>query len=402
VKVRLSFFPARPALANRVSLPPCWNTLYPNHSPACAISTRRSQMERAAGLGHDDTTKAKLDKLDVLLARTTTSARDASLFAEMLSLANDGRYPAIELTPQQRRQQTLEALTAQMAALTRTSPVLVIFEDIHWIDPTSLEALGRTVDQIRTMRALLIITFRPDFDPPWIGRPYVTALTINRLGQHDIDAMIDSVVGNKLLPANIRQDIIERTDGIPLFVEEMTKAVLEVEDEGQACLTAASVPSPALAVPASLHASLMARLDRLGPGKEVAQIGAAIGREFSYAILLAVASKPEEELALALDRLGAAGLLFRQGAPPTASYLFKHALVQDIAHGTLLRQPRRMLHARIADVLESQFAETAERQPQLLARHCTEGGLIEKAANFWGKRVSGRWHTRRLLRPWSN
>jgi predicted ATPase len=192
--------------------------------------------------------------------------------------------------------------------------VLVIFEDIHWIDPTSLEALGRTVDQIRTMRALLIITFRPDFDPPSIGRPYVTALTINRLGQHDIDAMIDSVVGNKLLPADIRQDIIERTDGIPLFVEEMIKAVLEVEDEGRGRLTAASVPSPALAVPASLHASLMARLDRLGPGKEVAQIGAAIGREFSYAILVATAFKPEEELALALDRLVAAGLLFRGGA----------------------------------------------------------------------------------------
>ena len=197
--------------------------------------------------------------------------------------------------------------------------------------------------------------------------------------------MIDRVVGNKQLPANVRQDIIERTDGIPLFVEEMTKAVLEAESEGDAPQTAAAVPSPALAVPASLHASLMARLDRLGPAKEVAQIGAAIGREFSHALLAAVVRKPEAELRSALDRLIAAGLLFRQGVPPHATYLFKHALVQDAAYGTLLREPRRALHARIAETLESQFAEIAESQPELLARHCTEAGLIEKAAGLWGK-----------------
>ena len=197
--------------------------------------------------------------------------------------------------------------------------------------------------------------------------------------------MIDGVVGNKPLPANIRQDIIERTDGIPLFVEEMTKAVLEAESEGAAQQTAAAVPSPALAVPASLQASLMARLDRLGPAKEVAQIGAAIGREFSHALLAAVVRKPEAELGSALDRLIAAGLLFRQGVPPHATYLFKHALVQDAAYGTLLREPRRALHARIAETLESQFAEIAENQPELLARHCTEAGLIEKAASLWGK-----------------
>ena len=180
-------------------------------------------------------------------------------------------------------------------------------------------------------------------------------------------------------------EIVERTDGIPLFVEEMTKAVLEAESEGEARRTAAAVPSPALAVPASLHASLMARLDRLGPAKEVAQIGAAIGREFSHALLAAVVRKPEAELDSALDRLIAAGLLFRQGVPPHATYLFKHALVQDAAYGTLLREPRRALHARIAETLESQFAEIAESQPELLARHCTEAGLIEKAAGLWGK-----------------
>jgi predicted ATPase len=238
------------------------------------------------------------------------------LLAEMLSLANDGRYPALDLEPQQRRQKTLEALTAQVEALSRQNPLLMIFEDAHWTDPTSLEVFGRIVDRVRTLHALLIVTFRPDFDPPWVGRPYVTFLAINRLAEGDINAMIDRVVGNKALPANIRQDILERTDGIPLFVEEMTKAVLEAGSEGDAQQTAAAIPSPIRAVPASLQASLMARLDRLGPAKEVAQIGAAIGREFSYALLAAVVRKPEAEVGAALDRLMAAGLLFRQGAPP--------------------------------------------------------------------------------------
>jgi predicted ATPase len=343
------------------------------------------QFERAAGFAHGDTAQAKLDKLDALLAQTSTSRQDASLFAEMLSLSNDGRYPLLDLTSEQRRQKTLEALGLQLEALTRSNPVLMIFEDAHWTDPTSLEVLGRTVDRVKTLPVLLIVTFRPEFDAPWIGRPHVTALTVNRLSEREVGAMIDRVVGNKLLPVSIRHDIIERTDGIPLFVEEMTKAVLEAESEGKARETAGAVPSPALAVPASLHASLMARLDRLGPAKELAQVGAAIGREFPHALLAAVVQKPETELVSSLDRLIRAGLLFRQGAPPHATYLFKHALLQDAAYGTLLREARRALHARIAEVLESQFAEIVETQPQLLARHRTEAGLIEKAAGLWGK-----------------
>jgi class 3 adenylate cyclase/predicted ATPase len=343
------------------------------------------QMERAAGLVHGDTPQAKLDKLDTLLAQTSTPVRDASLFAEMLSLPNDGRYPVLDLIPEQRRQKTLEALGLQLEALTRASPVMMIFEDAHWTDPTSLEVFGRVADRIRSLRVLLIVTFRPEFEAPWIGRPHVTALTINRLAERDVGAIIDGVVGNKLLPANVRQDIIERTDGIPLFVEEMTKAVLEAESEGEARQTVAAVPSSAPTVPASLHASLMARLDRLGPAREVAQIGAAIGREFSHALLAAVARKPEAQIGSGLDRLIWAGLLFRQGMPQHTTYLFKHALVQDAAYGTLLRETRRALHARIAETLESQFADVAESQPELLARHCTEAGLIEKAAGLWGK-----------------
>jgi class 3 adenylate cyclase/tetratricopeptide (TPR) repeat protein len=375
------------ALLERLAAEPHTRLRYfcsPQHTDS-ALYPIIGQMERAAGLTRDDALRAKLDKLDAVLARTASSVEDAALFAEMLSLPNDGRYPALARDPPRRRQRTLEALISRMAALTRQTPVLMIFEDAHWTDPTSLEVFGRAVDRIADLRALLIVTFRPEFEPPWIGRPHVTALTLNRLAQRDVDAMIDRVAGDKLLPASVRQDILERTDGIPLFVEEMTKAVLEAGRESEARRTLAAIPSPALSVPASLHASLMARLDRLGPAKEMAQIGAVLGREFSHALLAAVVPKPEAELGSALDRLIAAGLLFRQGAPPHATYLFKHALVQDAAYGTLMREPRRGLHARIVEAIESQFAEIAENQPELLARHCTEAGLIEKAVGLWGK-----------------
>jgi predicted ATPase len=342
-------------------------------------------MERAAGFAQDDTVQAKLDKLDALMVQSHTPRQDIALFADMLSLLNDGRYPTLDLTPQQRRQKTLEALRGPVETFAREKPVLMILEDAHWADPPSLEVFGGAVDRAPARRLLLIITFRSEFEPPWIGLPHVTALTLNRLTQREVEAMIGRVMGNRQLAANVRQEIIERTDGIPLFVEEMTKAVLEAESEGEALRTTAAVPSPALAVPASLHASPMARLDRLGPAKEVAQIGSAIGREFSHTLLASVVSKPETELGSALDRLIAAGLLFRQGVPPHASYLFKHALVQDAAYGTLLRELRRALHARIAETLERGFPDIAENQPEILARHCTEAELIEKAASLWGK-----------------
>ena len=342
-----------------------------------------AQMERAAGFAHGDTSHAKLDKFEALLTRNLTPSHDVMLFAELLSMPNDGRYSTLELTPQQRRQKTLEASITQIEAFSRSKPVLVIFEDVHWIDPTSLELLDRMVNRVRNLRALLIVTFRPDFDPPWLGRPCVTALTINRFGENEIVALVERVIGNKFLPPDVLQDIVERTDGIPLFIEEMTKAVLEAESEGATKPTSATVPSPSLAVPASLHASLMARLDRLGPAKEVAQIGAAIGREFPHSLLAAVARKPEAELQSALDRLGSAGLLFRQGVSPHATYLFKHALVQDAAYGTLLRSNRQQLHGRIVVTLEEEFPEIIEVQPEVIARHSAEAGLEEKAIKYW-------------------
>src|SRR6516165_2772390 len=353
----------------------------PQHTDS-ALYPIIGQIERAAGLEREDTSRAKLDKLDRLLKQTSTSAQDAALFAEMLSLPNDGRYPVVELTPQQRRQRTLEALGLQLEALVRSSPVLMVFEDAQWSDPTSLELFGRTVGRIRRLSVLLIVTFRPEFEPAWIGQPHVSPLSLDRLAPREVGEIIDHIVGNKSLPADIRQDIIERTDGIPLFVEEMTKAVLEAESEGEARRAAALVPSPALAVPATLHASLMARLDRLGPAKELAQMGAAIGREFSHPLLAAVVCKPEAELQTALDRLISAGLLLRQGGAPYATYSFKHVLVRDAAYSTLLREPRRALHARIAETLESQFAEISESQPELIARHYREADDVAKAVGY--------------------
>ncbi|KRR18931.1 hypothetical protein CQ14_18740 [Bradyrhizobium lablabi] len=339
------------------------------------------EMWRAARFAHEDSQQAKTDKLDALLAQSSTPPQHAALFAEMLSLPNDGRYPPVEVEPQLRRLKTLEALGLQLEALARINPVLIIFEDAHWADPTSLELFARAVDLAVSHRLLILVTFRPEFSPLWMARPHVTELILNRLAPRDINSLIEGVVGNRSLPASVRQDIIERTDGIPLFVEEMTKAVLDAEGESEA----QQVPAPVAAVPASLQASLMARLDRLGRAKDIAQVGAAIGRQFPHMLLAAVARKPEAELDADLNRLIAAGLLFRHGIPPHASYLFKHALVQDAAYGTLLREPRRALHARIAEILESQFPEIAESQPELLARHYTKADLIEKSARLWGK-----------------
>ena len=269
--------------------------------------------------------------------------------------------------------------------LAQLSPVLMIFEDVHWIDPTSLEALGRAVNRIRSLGALLVVTYRPEFEPPWVGRPHVSAVTLKKAGERGIASMIDGVTGNKPLPASIRLDIIERTDGIPLFVEEMTKAVLEAESQGDAQQTAAAIPPSALAVPASLHASLMARLDRLGSAKDVAQIGAAIGREFSHPLLAAAVAEPELKLQSALDRLITAGLLFRAGRLPMQPTCSSTPLCKmlPMARSYATRDARYMLAS--PERFEGQFTEIAENQPELLARHWTEAGLIEKAALLWGK-----------------
>jgi class 3 adenylate cyclase len=253
-----------------------------------------SQIERTAGFAHDDNAQARLNKLDALLAQSFTPPQDAALLAEMLSLPNDGRHPKLELVAQQRRQKTLEALTTQLELLARSNPVLMVFEDVHWVDPTTLEVLGRTVDRLKTLRLLLVITYRPEFEPPWLGRPYVTALNLNRLGDREIAALIDQITGDKSLPDRVRQDIVERADGVPLFVEELAKAVVEAETPGASLSL--------LAVPPTLHVSLMARLDRLGPiAKDIAQKGAAIGRELRMKVPAPFASSPKPEVPLNLS-----------------------------------------------------------------------------------------------------
>ena len=254
----------------------------------------------------------------------------------------------------------------------------MVFDDLHWIDPSSRELLDRMIERVADWPVLLLAMFRPEFQPPWTGQPHVTMLTLARLDRRDTAAMVANVAGNASLPPEIVEEIAERTDGVPLFVEELTKAVLESGAPSPAALS--GVPHPALSVPATLHASLMARLDRLGPAaKDVAQTGAAIGREFGHELLASATDLLEPQLREALDRLANAGLLFVRGTPPQSSYIFKHALVQDAAYGTLLRDRRQRLHARIAATLEDRFPEIVLAQPALLAHHCAEAGLAEKA-----------------------
>lgn len=373
------------ALADQIADTPHTRVRYfcsPQHTDS-ALYPVIAHMERAAGFADADDAGVRLVKLDTLLAGTSTSPEDAALIAEMMSLPNDGRYPVIDVPPLQRRRMTLQALVTQLAALADQSPVLMVLEDAHWADPTCLELFGRIVERVGRIPVLLVVTFRPEFSPPWVGQPHVTALTLNRMAERDVAAMMDRVLGNHSLPDEIRRDIIERTDGIPLFVEEMTKAVLESGSETQAKQTAAAVPSAAMAVPATLHASLTARLDRLGPAKEVVQIGAAIGREFPHVLLSSVAGKSEADLSFAIARLVEAGLLLQHGAPPHAHYIFKHALVQDAAYGLLLREPRRELHGRIAVALERPGAEIGSVEPEIVAYHYSEAGDANRACEFF-------------------
>ena len=273
------------------------------------------------------------------------------------------------------------ALLRQIEGLARQQPVLMVFDDLHWIDPSSRELLDRLIERVAAWPMLLLALFRPEFQPPWVGQPHVTLLTLARLDRCDTAAMVASVSGDACLPPEVVAEITERTDGVPLFVEELTRAVLEAGAQASAALSA--MPHYGHSVPVTLHASLMARLDRLGSAaREVAQAGAAIGREFGYDLLAAIADVPEPQLREALERLANAGLVFARGTPPEASYLFKHALVQDAAYGTLLRGRRQSLHHRIAAILEQRFPEIVQAQPALLAHHCAEAGLTGEAITY--------------------
>ena len=357
----------------------------PHHQDS-ALHPTIAQLERAADFAREDTPETKLTKLETMLAPTQASTEDVALFAELLSIpaATTGRRPAPDLTPQRKKELTFEALLRQFAALARQRPMLMIFEDAHWIDPTSREQLDRVVDRVQGLPVLLIVTFRPEFLPPWTGQAHVTTLTLNRLDRSESAALVQRIAGdNGALSAEAVNDIVARTDGVPLFMEELTKAVVEAEPGAKLVLS--GTPTAARAVPATLHASLLARLDRLGAAaKEVAQVGAAIGREFSYELLVPVAApRGQTEVRHALGRLVEAGLLFQHGTPPEASYVFKHALVQDAAYNTLLRKQRRQLHRDIAQRLERHDPAVVQGQPELLAYHCSEAGLHKSAIAYW-------------------
>src|SRR5271167_141114 len=364
------------------------------HDQDSALHPFIVQLERAAGFARDDAVEQKLGKLRGLLAPGARGDDEIELLAELLSLPNSAAD--LNLSPQRNRQKLFEALLHQLEALARNRPVLMVFEDAHWVDPTTRELLDLTVDRVARLPVLLVVTFRAEFQHAWSGQPQVTMLALNRLGAHDGAALVERLGGNSGLSRELVDEIVERADGVPLFVEELTKAVLETGDRNDrvaAVLAATSLPN--LAIPATLHASLIARLDRLGSlAKEVGQVGAVIGREFGYDLIEAVAQRPAAELRSGLDRLAEAGLLFCRGVAPQSSYLFKHALVQDAAYGTLLRAKRQELHARVAAVLEQDFANLLERQPELLAHHLTTAGDTERGVVQWLK--AGRHAAARL------
>ncbi|OAF19989.1 adenylate/guanylate cyclase domain-containing protein [Bradyrhizobium neotropicale] len=355
----------------------------PHHQDSALFPTI-SQLERAAEFRRDDTDQQRLGKLEALLAEANADLSEAvPLIADLLSVPIGKSYPPLSLTPQKRKEKTLGVLLAQLEGLAARRPVLMVFEDVHWIDPTSLDLLDRIVDRVATLRVLLIITFRPEFAPAWIGRSHVTLISLSRLQHRQRAEMIMRVTGGKALPQEIVEGIIDRTDGIPLFIEEMTKAVIEsgmLADAGDRF--DARGPVPRLAIPTSLHASLLARLDRLAPVREMAQIGAALGRSFSHELISAVAAVPQQQVDGALAQLVSAELVFQRGTPPDAEYTFKHALVLDAAYSTMLRGRRQQIHARVATTLESQFPEIVAAQPQLMAHHCAEAGFNEKAVGY--------------------
>ena len=344
------------------------------------------QLERAAKFGSDDTNEVKLDKLERLVTQGLAAKAAAPLFAPLLSIPTGDRYPSLEMTPERQKEQTLDALVSQMEGLSRLKPVLLIFEDIHWADPTSLELLEFTIERSQNIPVLAVLTYRPEFVPPWSDFTNITSLALNRFSRNLASAMVANVSGGKPLPDEVLAQIIEKTDGVPLFVEELTKTILEsgqLREKSDRYVVGGAVQE--IIIPATLHDSLMARLDRLGAIKEVAQTASVIGREFDYDLLAAVSPLSFEKLGDALIQLIDAGLVFRRGRSAEGGYIFKHALVQDAAYGSLLKSRRQKLHGRIAKTLGERFPERVASEPELLAHHLTEAAFFDAAVKQWKK-----------------
>jgi tetratricopeptide (TPR) repeat protein len=343
-------------------------------------------LQRTLQFQADDAPEQRLEKLERELNQYRLPVGESvPLFAGLLSLPlSEDQYPPLNWTPQRQRQKTLETIVAMFLEQAEQQPVLFILEDLHWTDPTTLELLDLLIDQTPTASIYTLLTCRPEFQSTWSSRSYLTQITLKRLSRHQIERMAQHVADGERLPGEVLQQIIEKTDGVPLFVEEMTKAVLEsgtLKEVNGKYEIVGSLAS--LAIPATLQDSLMARLDRLVTAKAVAQYAAVIGRQFSYELLQTVSQLDETMLQHELKRLVDAELLYQRGLPPQTTYTFKHALIQDTAYESLLRSTRQQYHAQVATVLESQFPDTTESQPELLAQHYTEAGLNEQAVDFW-------------------
>ncbi|MDJ0740542.1 MAG: AAA family ATPase, partial [Gammaproteobacteria bacterium] len=342
-------------------------------------------LERAARFAPDTSAQDRLGKLESILKITRRPLEnELPPIADLLSLPSDDRYPPLPGSTEQHRQQLLNALLAQLLGLARIRPVLLVLEDAHWLDPTTLELANMVIEGAQDDRLMLLITHRPDFQARWNGYPHVTQLSLNRLARQHSSAVVRDVAAGKALPEEVEEQILRKTDGVPLFVEELTKTILDSAAlEEQTDHYRLAGPLPSLTIPDTLRDSLMARLDRLSPVKEVAQTAAAIGREFEYRFLQALSTESDESLQQALLQLQDAGMVFRRRVAPEPTYAFKHALVQDTAYQSLLSRKRRQLHARIAEVIRTEFPERLDAEPELMAHHATEAGLTETAIECW-------------------
>lgn len=343
-----------------------------------------SAIARLAGLTDDEDPRAQRVKLAGRLAAATASADDVDFIIDLFGLPEDRPSSRASLTPQRRKEETLAALLRHFVHLTRDGPVLILLEDAHWIDPTTLELFDLVVDRVAQLPMLLMVTCRPEFSAPWVGAPQVTSIALSRLDRGTCAALLDGVTGGKALPDRIAEEILDRADGVPLFAEELTKAVLEsglLRDDGAGYALAGGTPPTG--IPTTLQASLLARLDKWPAARPVVQAAAALGREFAHGVLAAVCDVSNAELQRALDQLTGAGLISQRGMPPQATYRFKHALVQEAAYGTLLRVPRQQLHVRIVETLEAQFPTTVAAEPELLALYCERARLMVKAIDYW-------------------
>ncbi|MFT5111002.1 MAG: hypothetical protein ACI8P9_000313 [Parasphingorhabdus sp.] len=344
------------------------------------------RLERMAKFELDDSNEIKLEKLEALLGQEITDASDlAPLYAALLSVHVQGHYQPLEMTAERQKQRTLEALVGHIKDLSRRSPVICLFEDIHWADPTMLEMLGHMIESMHSVPILVVLTFRPEFSPPWRGFTHVTSLTLNRFTRRLASALVERVSDGAQLPDEVRLQIIEKTDGVPIFIEELTKTILESTLTDGDALT--------ITIPTTLHDSLMARLDRLGAVKEVAQTAAMLGREFDRNLLALVSPLGSNELDAALNQLFDAELIYRRGQLEEGRFIFKHALLQDAAYGSLLKAKRQTLHGNIARALDDNFPERTEAEPEMLAHHYTKAGMTKEAIPLWsdaGTRAASR------------